>query len=298
MSPPRLVRGSRHRRRRLSHRRHHSHRTRGAGVGCWAQRASGRTSGRVGSRRAGGVRPVLLAVAVTVLVTLLAAHLAPNGTPRSALSGALSGASPESSDRAAPVGAGEVDSPQVEVDRERRVRALSRDGERRSVSPRRPGRLDVRRFEAANDRLRRQADRRSAQLAEERRWVLPLASYRRTAGFGQRSGLWASSHTGVDFAAPSGSPIRSVSAGTVLSATDAGAYGLRTVIRAASGEVLWYCHQSSIDVRPGQVVAAGQEIGAVGASGNVTGSHLHLEVRRSGTPSDPESLLRARGLRP
>jgi murein DD-endopeptidase MepM/ murein hydrolase activator NlpD len=128
---------------------------------------------------------------------------------------------------------------------------------------------------------------------------LPVRGYRLTGRFGDVSGLWSSVHTGLDFAAPSGTQIRSVSAGRVVSTGYDGRYGNKTVIRLVDGTEVWYCHQTSIDVRVGQRVRAGEPIGAVGSTGNVTGPHLHLEVRpRPDEPIDPLVWLRRHGLRP
>jgi murein DD-endopeptidase MepM/ murein hydrolase activator NlpD len=128
---------------------------------------------------------------------------------------------------------------------------------------------------------------------------LPVRGYRLTGRFGDVSGLWSSVHTGLDFAAPSGTEIRSVTAGRVVSTGYDGRYGNKTVIRLAGGTELWYCHQTGIDVRVGQRVRAGQPIGTVGSTGNVTGPHLHLEVRPSeDEPVDPLVWLRRHGLRP
>jgi murein DD-endopeptidase MepM/ murein hydrolase activator NlpD len=130
-------------------------------------------------------------------------------------------------------------------------------------------------------------------------FALPVAHYRLTGRFGDRSGLWSTVHTGLDFAAPSGTPIRSVGTGTVFSTGYDGRYGQKTVIRLVDGTELWFCHQSSIDVRVGEQVSRGQEIGTVGSTGNVTGPHLHLEVHPgAGDPVDPFRWLRTLGLRP
>jgi murein DD-endopeptidase MepM/ murein hydrolase activator NlpD len=128
---------------------------------------------------------------------------------------------------------------------------------------------------------------------------LPVHGFRLTGRFGDRSGLWSSVHTGLDFAAPSGTPIRSVSAGRVISTGYDGRYGYKTVVRLADGTELWYCHQSVVRVSIGERVRAGQVIGAIGSTGNVTGPHLHLEVRPSAdAPVDPLVWLRGHGLRP
>jgi murein DD-endopeptidase MepM/ murein hydrolase activator NlpD len=129
--------------------------------------------------------------------------------------------------------------------------------------------------------------------------VLPVSGYRLTARFGQCSGLWSHCHTGLDFAAPSGTPIKAVAGGTITQVGWAGAYGNRTVETLKDGTELWYCHQSAIGVRPGQTVFSGQEIGLVGATGNTTGPHLHLEVRPgAGDPVDPYQALVFHGVTP
>jgi murein DD-endopeptidase MepM/ murein hydrolase activator NlpD len=131
------------------------------------------------------------------------------------------------------------------------------------------------------------------------RFRLPVLGYRLTGRFGDISGLWSSVHTGLDFAAPYGTTIRSVTAGRVVSTGYDGRYGNKTVVRLADGTELWYCHQSAVEVSVDERVRAGQVIGAVGATGNVTGPHLHLEVRPTpDEPIDPLLWLRRHGLRP
>ncbi|MFF4157107.1 M23 family metallopeptidase [Streptomyces sp. NPDC001678] len=129
-------------------------------------------------------------------------------------------------------------------------------------------------------------------------FTLPVASYTLTAGFGQAGNMWSANHTGEDFAAPTGSPVKAVGGGTVTQAGWAGAYGYRIVLTLDDGTEVWYCHLSSMVVTSGKV-GAGTVIGRVGATGNVTGPHLHLEVRPGGgAPVDPLSWLRGRGLEP
>lgn len=128
-------------------------------------------------------------------------------------------------------------------------------------------------------------------------YVLPVSGYRLTGRFGDHSGYWSTVHTGLDFAAPAGTPIRSIGAGVVSSTGYDGRYGTKTVVTLNNGAEIWYCHQNSTAVTVGQRVRAGQVIGAVGTTGNVTGSHLHLEVRTaSGRPVDPLSWMRSRGI--
>jgi murein DD-endopeptidase MepM/ murein hydrolase activator NlpD len=129
-------------------------------------------------------------------------------------------------------------------------------------------------------------------------WVLPLKSYRITATFGQSGSNWSSTHTGLDMAAPSGTPVMAANSGTVGSAGSAGAYGNRIVIKHDDGTETWYCHLSSFSAQAGQQVGAGEVIGKVGSTGNTTGPHLHLEVRVGGNPVDPRSFLAKRGVAP
>ncbi|MFF9127195.1 transglycosylase family protein [Streptomyces sp. NPDC014889] len=107
-------------------------------------------------------------------------------------------------------------------------------------------------------------------------------------------------HTGVDFEVPTGTSVKAAAAGRVVSAGWGGAYGYQVVIRHADGHFTQYGHLSAISVRVGQTVAAGRGIGRSGATGNVTGPHLHFEVRTGpgfGTDVDPLAYLRAGGVR-
>ncbi|MFF4496534.1 M23 family metallopeptidase [Streptomyces sp. NPDC001546] len=127
-------------------------------------------------------------------------------------------------------------------------------------------------------------------------WSLPTSSYTLTSHYGDSGSMWSSGHhTGLDFAAPTGTPVKAVGGGTVVSAGWSGAYGYRIVLRLSDGTEVWYCHLSSMAVTSGSV-GAGETIGRVGATGNVTGAHLHLEVRQGGATVDPLAWLTARGL--
>ncbi|MFR9797744.1 M23 family metallopeptidase [Streptomyces sp. MS06] len=140
---------------------------------------------------------------------------------------------------------------------------------------------------------------RLAALA--RQYTLPVVSYTITSTFGEAGSLWSSGyHTGLDFAAPTGTLIKAVHSGTVTEAGWAGSYGYRTILTLDDGTELWFCHQSSINVSVGQKVSTGDVIGRVGATGNVTGPHLHLEVHPNGqaTATDPMAWLRGKGLTP
>jgi murein DD-endopeptidase MepM/ murein hydrolase activator NlpD len=151
---------------------------------------------------------------------------------------------------------------------------------------------------AAIAKLAASAEKAAKKIAKDA-WVLPVTSYRLTARFGQCSGLWAHCHTGLDFAAPSGTPIHAVAGGTITEVGWAGAYGNRTVETLKDGTEIWYCHQSAVGVKPGQTVFASQEIGLVGATGNTTGPHLHVEVRPgAGDPVDPYQAFVFHGITP
>lgn len=144
---------------------------------------------------------------------------------------------------------------------------------------------------AANAKTVEAVGKEAKKLALDQ-WVIPVTGYHLTARFGQSSGLWSTTHTGLDFAGPAGTTIISVAAGTVKSTGYEGAYGNRTVITLADGTDIWYCHQSSISVKPGDVVGPGDTIGFTGSTGNVTGPHLHLEIHPGGAgPVDPYTAL-------
>jgi secretion/DNA translocation related TadE-like protein len=123
-------------------------------------------------------------------------------------------------------------------------------------------------------------------------WVMPIAgSYRLTARFGDAGSNWSSgTHTGLDFAAPVGTPVVASSAGRVTFAGRSGPYGNLVVIDHG-GVVTYYAHLSAITVAVDDEVGAGRQVGAVGTTGNATGPHLHFEVRSGGAPQDPEQLL-------
>ncbi|MFJ9727879.1 M23 family metallopeptidase [Streptomyces sp. NPDC101209] len=151
--------------------------------------------------------------------------------------------------------------------------------------------------EAAAKKKEEQA--RLAELAKQ--FKLPVVSYTITGTFGQAGSMWSSGyHTGLDFAAPTGTLIKAIHSGTITEAGWAGSYGYRTILTLDDGTELWFCHQSSISVSVGQKVATGDVIGRVGATGNVTGPHLHLEVHPGGqaTGIDPMTWLRGKGLNP
>ncbi len=185
-----------------------------------------------------------------------------------------------------------------------RERALSRDSERQALDDAAEAKLVRAAEQQAAERnaelklLGKAAEARAGEIAKNR-WVLPLTGYRLTARFGMGGGLWSSNHTGLDFAAPSGTPIVAVANGVITEAGWSGSYGNLTVQTLEDGTEIWYAHQTSIGVSPGDTVSGGQQIGTVGSTGNSTGPHLHLEVRPGGgDPVDPASALAFRGVSP
>ncbi len=148
---------------------------------------------------------------------------------------------------------------------------------------------------AEAEKERKAEKARLAKLAKS--FALPVSGSQLTSSFGESGSLWSNDHTGQDFAASTGTPIKAVGSGTVKEAGWAGSYGYRTILELNDGTEVWFAHQSSVNVSAGEKVAAGDTIGRVGATGNVTGAHLHMEVRPGGgSPIDPLSWLRGKGL--
>ncbi|MFE7481187.1 M23 family metallopeptidase [Streptomyces sp. NPDC012600] len=131
-------------------------------------------------------------------------------------------------------------------------------------------------------------------------WTAPLANAQVTTQYRASGSSWSSGyHTGSDFRAASGTPIRAIGPGTVVSAGWSGSYGNEVVIKHEDGMYSQYAHQSSLSVSAGQTVTGGQQIGLSGSTGNSTGPHLHFEVRTGpgyGSDVDPVAYLRQHGV--
>ncbi|MEU7384940.1 peptidoglycan DD-metalloendopeptidase family protein [Streptomyces sp. NPDC042207] len=122
-------------------------------------------------------------------------------------------------------------------------------------------------------------------------WIKPV-----NAAYGTRFGvagrMWSSGHhTGLDFPAPTGTKIVAVDAGTVESATSGGPYGNHVLVQHGGGLASLYAHMSAMAAKAGARITQGARIGSVGATGNVTGPHLHLEARVNGRAVDPMPYL-------
>ncbi len=188
-------------------------------------------------------------------------------------------------------------------DRDPRAQAISRDSERQALQDAAEAQLQQAAEEQSKQRnaalasLAKNAEARAAEI-ERNLWSHPTDARRLTARFGA-VGLWASSHTGLDFAGPTGTPIYAVANGVISSTGYEGAYGNKTVLTLDDGTEIWYCHQSSVGVSVGEKVTSGEQIGTVGSTGNTTGPHLHLEVRPGGgDPIDPYYALVEHGIQP
>jgi murein DD-endopeptidase MepM/ murein hydrolase activator NlpD len=121
----------------------------------------------------------------------------------------------------------------------------------------------------------------------------PMPYSRRTSGFGMREHpilQTMRAHTGVDYAAPVGTPVISVADGVVAESSFQGGYGNMVVIQHNAHQSTAYAHLSRMNVRKGQTIKQGDIVGAVGSTGLSTGPHLHFEFRMNGRHVDPLTL--------
>ncbi|WP_238334818.1 M23 family metallopeptidase [Kribbella amoyensis] len=174
-----------------------------------------------------------------------------------------------------------------------RVKLASTDANKKQaaadrISKARAAKLDATRALTAKRASALAAAKAAAEAAAEKarqsasRCEMMISGYRITATFGQGGSRWAANHTGTDFAAPIGTPIRSVMKGEVVFADWAGPYGRQVQVKHEDGTVTWYNHMSKFSVDVGETVYAGDQVGAVGVTGNTTGPHLHFEVHPDG----------------
>ncbi|OIJ87999.1 M23 family metallopeptidase [Streptomyces colonosanans] len=161
----------------------------------------------------------------------------------------------------------------------------------------------ARRKAAEQAKKEREAKERATREAERKRLntlVAPISGSYVSTGYRSGGSLWSSgTHTGIDFHAATGTPVHAVGVGTVVEAGWGGAYGNQIVIRMHDGTYTQYGHLSSIGVFVGQSVTPGQQIALSGATGNVTGPHLHFEARTTpeyGSDIDPVAYLRSHGV--
>lgn len=112
-----------------------------------------------------------------------------------------------------------------------------------------------------------------------------------TSRFGVSSNIRRSSHTGLDIAAPTGTPVKAAASGTVTFSGWKGSYGNMLVISHGNGVQTYYGHCSKLYAKNGQTVSQGDVVASVGSTGNSTGPHLHLEIRVNGTAYDPQNYI-------
>ncbi len=128
----------------------------------------------------------------------------------------------------------------------------------------------------------------------------PVDSVSVSTSYHTPGAMWSSGyHTGIDFVASTGTTVKAVSPGTVVSAGWSGAYGNEVVIKHDDGTYSQYAHLSSLAVSSGQNVSGGQQIGLSGSTGNSTGPHLHFEIRTGpsyGSDIDPVAYLGQHGV--
>ncbi|RBM19667.1 M23 family metallopeptidase [Streptomyces sp. PT12] len=147
------------------------------------------------------------------------------------------------------------------------------------------------------------ADRATATVAakKDKDWVNPISDdYELTGTFGNTGERWTSTHSGQDFAVPTGTDVHAIHDGTVVKAGgngagDGPAYGNAVVIKHADGTYSQYAHLSKIEVAVGERVDTGEDIADSGNTGNSSGPHLHFEIRTTpdyGSAIDPVKFLK------
>ncbi|MFJ9061218.1 M23 family metallopeptidase [Streptomyces sp. NPDC102409] len=130
-------------------------------------------------------------------------------------------------------------------------------------------------------------------------WTLPVEGPAGTP-YHQRGSAWSTGlHTGVDFVIPTGTQVKAIGPGEVVTAGDGGDYGNQVVVRHEDGTYSQYAHLSEVKAVVGQSVQGGTLLGWSGETGNATGPHLHVEIRTGpafGSDISPVPYLRAKGL--
>ncbi|GHH50986.1 M23 family metallopeptidase [Streptomyces candidus] len=178
-------------------------------------------------------------------------------------------------------------------------RKAERSAERKAAKAEKRTEQSRERTEQRAAKSERRTERQSQNTGSRSGFSAPVPSGVSTP-YRASGGSWSSGyHTGVDFRASSGTSVKAVSAGTVVSAGWGGSYGNEVVIRHNDGRFSQYAHLSALNVRSGQSVSGGQQIGYSGSTGNSTGPHLHFEIRTGpgyGSDIDPLAYLRSNGV--
>jgi murein DD-endopeptidase MepM/ murein hydrolase activator NlpD len=155
--------------------------------------------------------------------------------------------------------------------------------------------LEAKRKAAEKKRKVAQAAARAKAERLSRRWVEAIHTGRLTSDFGPR---WGKNHDGLDIGAPEGTPLFAMSKGTVVLSDEVPSFGNKIEIRYWDGTVSWYGHLSRRDVRTGDTVMPGDQVGLVGNTGHSFGAHLHLEIHLTAGdhPVDPAPWLLRKGI--
>ena len=168
-------------------------------------------------------------------------------------------------------------------------------------------------FVKYSEDVQKSIDRENAEIVSARRAAafdksleftdfkspLPLSKYQISGVFGSRrvfNGQPKSPHKGLDIAAPTGTSVNSAAPGRVIIATEMFLTGRTVFVSHGFGITSAYFHLDSIDVKKGDSVTASTVLGKVGATGRVSGAHLHFGIYHLQTALDPEILIRARTL--
>ncbi|MGA2412630.1 MAG: LysM peptidoglycan-binding domain-containing M23 family metallopeptidase, partial [Candidatus Binataceae bacterium] len=122
----------------------------------------------------------------------------------------------------------------------------------------------------------------------DRQFAWPVANGTVSSPFGMRNGVM---HSGIDIAAPAGTPILAADDGTIIFAGRLRGYGEVVIIQHSGGYVTVYGHNSRILTREGAGVSRGEEIAEMGMTGRATGPNLHFEVRRGNQAQNPLAYL-------
>lgn len=159
-----------------------------------------------------------------------------------------------------------------------------------------PSPADLERIAAERARIDRALATYSTDLEPLLRLAAPVAG-ERSSSFGLRrffNGQARSPHSGMDIAAATGTPIVNPARGRVLDTGDFFFNGQTVLVDHGRGVVAMYCHLSRTDVKPGDEIGAGAQLGLVGATGRVTGAHLHWGIAVNRAFVDPALLLVAK----
>lgn len=257
-------------------------------------RRARRGPGRTGATLAG-------VAALTAVGAFGATAAAAPGQSRTAASAEDPASAPDAAfARAVSVGGALSDAIAEQADAQREAAADEQRSADKARAGARAARLKAEGAARAEAAAAARASRAAARRALVTGWTRPVGDAPIGTPYREAGAYWASGyHTGVDFLVPSGTSVHAVGAGTVVSAGWDGSYGNDVIIRHADGKYTLYGHLTRPLVSAGQTVSEGQAIGVSGATGNVTGPHMHFEVRTTpdyGSDIDPVAYLRSHGV--